>query len=431
MSRPDPNDINELLDRCLMKLQAGQDLETVLAAYPDQQETLRPVLESVMAVWAARGSDTVPVAAMTRSRNKLMKAVYDLKQAPPLPWWRRQPVFLRGAIVPIAVGLVCFSLLFTGIASAQSLPGQVLYPFKLAAEQIVLSLPASPSAQLAREQKYDLRRKDEVETLISKQREQEVDMTGFLMKTADGSGWLLDASPLVIPAAMQESLAVLEGHFVAVHADLMAGGQIDVKSIESRVYLVAGKIQALEAARLQVGDIWFGIGPETQIGGVLNLGTQVEINVTRLSDESYFALRVTAAGSSSAVEPTQPKRKNTVTVEPVESIATEVEIQPQDTSEAPALPKATAAEPTEKPESSSTPVQRRTPQASRTPRPENTQEPTQPPDNNNNNNNNHHPDPTATPAHSENGGSHATRTPEHQDQGPAQHTPDPTQKSND
>ena len=166
MSRLDPNLTNEILERCLRELQAGQDIEGVLNLYPAYKDDLRPILEAMQAVWAAKGSDTVPVAAMARSRAKLMKAVYELKQAPPQSWWQRQFVFMRHAMIPVVTALVCFGMLFTGLASAKSLPGQALYPVKIAAEQAVLSLPASPSTQLAREENYDARRKGEVEELI-------------------------------------------------------------------------------------------------------------------------------------------------------------------------------------------------------------------------------------------------------------------------
>ena len=181
MSRPDPDDVNNILDQCLMQLQAGAELESILADYPELSQDLRPILEAVVAIMSARGSDTVPVAAMRRSRARLMSITRQLNTLPRPAWWKVQWTLFTGrlwrarALMISLAGLVLIaSLIWTGLASAQALPGETLYPVKIAAEQIGLSISATSSDRLQREENYDLRRKEEVEALIIQNREEEV-----------------------------------------------------------------------------------------------------------------------------------------------------------------------------------------------------------------------------------------------------------------
>jgi hypothetical protein len=72
----------KLFEICLLRLQSGETLEAILAENPEHSDDLRPVLESVIAIWNTRGSDTVPVAAMFRSREQLLNARRNFKAEP-------------------------------------------------------------------------------------------------------------------------------------------------------------------------------------------------------------------------------------------------------------------------------------------------------------------------------------------------------------
>lgn len=405
MSRLDPNVLNEILERCLIKLQAGQGIETVLDEYPACKDSLRPVLEAMQAVWTSRGSDTVPVAAMTRSRNKLMKAVYDLKQAPPQPWWQRQFGFMRHVMIPVVTVLVCFGLLFTGIASAQALPGQALYPVKLAAEQLALSLPASPSAQLAREENYDARRKDEVEELIDQQEYEEVHLTGFLNQ-GGSTGWQLDSLEIVIDPQMIDIVTDFDGHFVTVEAELLPNRQMKVESIEARVYMIVGRVQKLEPERVQVEDIWIQIGPETNVIGALEFGVQVEVTVTRISNDGYMAVKIIPVGLAKSDASHGLQKKKSTQTEEIKLA------EPVVKTEEPAS--VDAEEDFDEPEVTPTVINTRVPWPTRTRLPENHESPSVTPETENNPTDNDSPAETETPKDEEED-SHSTSTPDYDD----------------
>jgi hypothetical protein len=301
MSRLASNSLDDVLDRCLLKLQAGENLENVLAEYPELADELRPVLETVVALINARGSDTVPIAAMARSRARLMKTAQQIKFSAPLPWWQRTLVFARRSLVPISAAVTCAALVLTGMASAKSLPGQALYPVKRAAEQISLSLPASATDTLSRQVSYDQRRLDEVDQLISEKDEQEVELSGFL--TSDSLGWKIDSIALIVPTGLTSQAQANAGRYVSIHGDVLADGRITLKSISQRLYTFSGRISAQQARRIAVSDIWISLDASTEVFVDLRLDAQVRVTVTRLP-EGYLAVSIAPASGSTDALPT-------------------------------------------------------------------------------------------------------------------------------
>ena len=289
-------DLNWVFDQCLVKLQNGASLESVLAEYPEWKQELRPVLEAVLAVWESRGSDTVPVAAMTRSRERLQEDAQRRRAVAPREsafqrWFRS----LRMATVPAVLLLVTIGLGLTGLASVQALPGQPLYPVKLAAERFTLSLPASASQRLAREETYDIRRNEEVETLMHQQREQEVYFTGYLSRGED-LAWRVDHMVVEVPADLVESLTSKLGRYVYVHADLMPDGRMVVEWVEDRVYTISGRVQEVDGLRFRIDGIWVDLTEDTAMQGETRVGADVIVSVVRLSDDSLMAVNVRVGG---------------------------------------------------------------------------------------------------------------------------------------
>jgi hypothetical protein len=323
MSRLLPADLNEILDQCILRLQAGEILESILADYPAMTADLRPALETVTAIWSVRGSDTVPVAAMMRSRAGLINATHRLNTVPRPSIWRVRWILFSGflsrtrpVLVPMAGIILIASLLFTGLASAQALPGEPFYPVKIAAEQIRLSLAGSPSDRLKQEETYDLRRKEEVEALITQNREEEVYITGFLTQ-ADTLEWQIDEIKISIPAEMIPDAQQLKDHYVYLHADLLPHGEMVAEWFEPRVYLITGRISTLEPQRVLVGDVWLQLDQSSQVPQLLQMGQTVRASVTRIQGDVLVALKIEVIGQ--APTPTATMIEPSETVEPGET----------------------------------------------------------------------------------------------------------------
>jgi hypothetical protein len=294
-------DLNWVFEQCLVKLQGGASLESVLAEYPEWKKELRPVLEAVLAVWESRGSDTVPVAAMTRSRERLGEEVQRRRAVAPkrslVPRW----IFtLRMVTVPAVLLLVTIGLALTGLASVQALPGEPLYQVKLAAERISLSLPASASQKLAREETIDHRRSEEVESLIQQQREQEVFFSGYLTRSAD-QVWRVDQMVVEVPADLADNLSHHLGRYVYVHADLMPHGRMVLELVEDRLYQINGTIQAVDGMRLRIDGIWVDLSPDSVTAITPQVGMNVTISVVRLVDDHLLAVAL-APGNQQPME---------------------------------------------------------------------------------------------------------------------------------
>lgn len=286
-------ELNRVFEDCLARLQHGASLEDVLQKYPEWKAELRPVLEAMLALWEARGSDTVPVAAMRRSREHLLEEAQRRRAVEPPPgfwvrWFRKASVFS----VPAVVFLVVLGLFLTGWASVKALPGEALYPVKLAAEQITLNLSSSPVQRMELEDAYNLRRAEEVEALIQRKRQQEVTFTGYLTQEGDQT-WRINGIPLDVPSTLEEGLRDLAGSYVYVRGTSTQDGHFVLERADSWFYTLTGKVQAVQDGRLQMNDLWVTLNPEVVGNQRLEVGQEVVVSVIRLADRGLLAVKIT------------------------------------------------------------------------------------------------------------------------------------------
>ena len=116
--------LHDAFEVCLSALATGAKLDACLALYPDLSEELRPLLVTAQRARQA-GNREVPVAAVNRSRAKLIARAGELRPQPkPLFNFLSFP---RLALITLAVVLVFF-LSINGliVVSAKSLPGDTL-----------------------------------------------------------------------------------------------------------------------------------------------------------------------------------------------------------------------------------------------------------------------------------------------------------------
>jgi len=294
-------ELNRVFEDCLARLQHGASLEEVLQKYPEWREELRPVLEAMLALWESRGSDTVPVAAMRRSREHLLEEAQRRRAVEPPPsFWVRWLRKTSGFIVPAVVFLVVLGLFLTGWASVKALPGEAFYPVKLAAEQITLNFSASPSQRMELEDAYNLRRAEEVEALIQRRRKQEVTFSGYLTEEGDHT-WRINGIPLDVPSTLKDGLANLAGSYVDVRGSSTQDGHLMLEWAEPRVYTLTGKVQAVEGERVRVAGLWVTLEPKVVGNQRLDVGQEAEVSVIRLADRSLLAVKITlkAGGNNS------------------------------------------------------------------------------------------------------------------------------------
>lgn len=141
------SDIENILDLCLEKIRTGVPLDKVLAEYPEQAAELKPLLLVAARVEAAPrpepGADAAYPALL-----QVLKHLPGRGGPGVLSWWNRlfrpQFVFARAMSLVLIFALLSWSAV--GV-SANTLPGDLLYPVKLAAEQVQFALTVRPEGK--------------------------------------------------------------------------------------------------------------------------------------------------------------------------------------------------------------------------------------------------------------------------------------------
>lgn len=149
-----------LLDQCLRDIQSGKaTLEGCLDQYPEQREELEPLLNLAMRLQSVE-KISAPKEFRNASKARLMRflAGYNTSKsrrvqtqhrssrpgvASKNPSWLN--IFSSRALIPVIVTLLIVVILAGGVftVSAQALPGETLYPAKLFAENVRLSISSS------------------------------------------------------------------------------------------------------------------------------------------------------------------------------------------------------------------------------------------------------------------------------------------------
>lgn len=165
-------DLDLILDDCLARLAQGETPAAVLARYPGQAAQLEPLLQA-----AARLQGETAPAPSVRFKAQARAQLYAHMQAHPRS--SRQPLLRFSPALRLASALATLLLAFTltGTALAQSaLPGQGLYSWKLASEQLWRAVSPDPvSVELA----LAGRRVDEALAVASDAAAQEIALRGY------------------------------------------------------------------------------------------------------------------------------------------------------------------------------------------------------------------------------------------------------------
>ena len=158
-------EFNNTLDECLERLLVkSETIEQCLQSYPEQASELKPLLE--MALAAKQASDIQPQAEFkARARYQFQAALVEAtspKSRPVFGWLPRW-----ATVLTIVLGLLLIGS-GTVLAAGYSMPDSPLYPVKLAAEQVQLTLTPSTTAKAELHVKLADRRVIEIIYLANK-----------------------------------------------------------------------------------------------------------------------------------------------------------------------------------------------------------------------------------------------------------------------
>ncbi|MGQ0602692.1 MAG: DUF5667 domain-containing protein [Anaerolineales bacterium] len=163
------SDFELALDQSLHQMADGLSVEECLARFPQYADELHPLLEAAgHAATGLRAGEPLPPPNLARGRARVL-------QAARAPQTRPGVLILRWAAAFAFVMVLVFGV---ASASAQSIPGDVLYPVKRAIEAAQLALTGNLNARLRLEAEHNARRQSEVRELIRLKREAIVEFEG-------------------------------------------------------------------------------------------------------------------------------------------------------------------------------------------------------------------------------------------------------------
>jgi hypothetical protein len=167
-------DLTSSLAKCLDGMTRTDDIEATLGEFPERAEELRPLVRTAALV--RRYYDTPlesPPGGLRAGRAQLLaEAAQYRKKAASRPVHPREQRAGRRFLLKFATALLAAVIALvsvsTGVAWAakDSLPGETLYPVKLASEDLQLSLASDPAARVGLSLQFAARRAEEIQAMV-------------------------------------------------------------------------------------------------------------------------------------------------------------------------------------------------------------------------------------------------------------------------
>jgi len=185
--------LENILDACLAESHAGRSrVKECLQRYPDHALALEPLLRQAARL-AVLPLVTMPTDAVDALERRVLSRAADIRAAISrkerlLRWpFRSRPARGRLRRLVLALSLVIALVLastWTLSASASSLPGEALYPLKLAAEKVRLFATVRHEARARLHLAFAERRLGEMQTLLAQNRSVEEGLVDDLVTEA-------------------------------------------------------------------------------------------------------------------------------------------------------------------------------------------------------------------------------------------------------
>jgi len=289
----------DILFECIEDIKAGRSsIEDCLNRYPSAREQLEPLLRIALAI--REPPDVKPSPSFkVKARVWLMDQIHGNQaitkwpwfrygiQAKPIPYIKRFSMSMASVILVIVVAVSALGA-GTAYASQSSLPGDALYPLKLATEQAGMMLLRDDAARAERALSLAERRMGEMEALAEEGRSQDLDLAvekyGYalnmalsMMERAGGMGPATGNITARVAEATSRHLSVLDevwdmvpneargaivysrnisetGHFHALAAlarnNTVRAAEMNLAAMEGRLNRIRDRVQNAEAVQI-------------------------------------------------------------------------------------------------------------------------------------------------------------------------------------
>lgn len=265
--------LEDALEACLQSLGRGDSVDGAVAAFPELADELRPLLQAAQAA-TSLASSGVSRHALVRSRTRLLQRAAAIEPVRRRSLW---PALAR----PALASLVAASALFfggAGLAAAQSLPGDSLYPAKLVAQDVMLRLAASPKTRLSLEERYAEQRIDEVERLLALGRVAPVVFTGLVQEASTNGFQVSEISVRQSPETVVVG-DVRKGTSAKVRGLTQTDGTVLAEEVRLVGYDLFGVVDLIRPEAWVVAGTTLALTPGSVIEPGLAVGDFVHVHV--------------------------------------------------------------------------------------------------------------------------------------------------------
>lgn len=366
-------ELYSLFENCLARLNTGEDLETILAQYPQHAAELRPLLTAALKARKPGGLLRIPASAQIDSRTRFLAEAHR-RQSRPKSFFPR--LSFAGALLSSLV-LLFAGIFGTSFASADTIPGETLYPVKRVVEQAQLALTTNQGSRLNLEEEFDRRRVAEAEELEQKGLTESVKVAGRLEVLSDET-WTVAGLKLNLTPEQVAIARTLTGSYIEVIGQIRGEDGIEVESLELRLFTFSGTLEAIQDNEWTVSGVKVLMMEFTQITGEPQVGKRVDLTTLHYDEDYFLALTVRVTGGSSSNEPKETNKSGKNSDKPV--ITDSVNDQLEATKVPTKTPEPKESESTREPEETKRPDSDGENKVTETPKPTETRQPTETPD---------------------------------------------------
>lgn len=291
--------INAAFDVCLSAIATGVPPEQCLQLYPELAADLRPLLVTVKAAQTLGSEHAVPGIVQNRSRARMLAQAAKLRQSKrrPRSAWLGvgAPRLLYTALALIFV----FALSFSSLAgvSAKSLPGDALYPVKLAAENVRMQLAPNIEKRHEIEIETNHRRAEEVQALINLNRVELVSFDGRL-EMITPEGWVVDGIRVVPDPNIHMIGNIQVGDLIEVEGHTQPDGKIVALEIHLRYFELVGEVEQINSRSWKIAGVEIKTIPGTQYSPSTRTGDPALALVYSADDGNLYAHAITQIPAS-------------------------------------------------------------------------------------------------------------------------------------
>lgn len=305
--------LHDALEVCLQALATGVEPEACLSLYPDLAVELQPLLQAALDMQSLR-TETIPKQTYARSRAAVLAKVNDLEHQPDTASrkiWGMPRFALAGLAFVLGLVLGGWGLLE---ASAETIPGDTLYPVKRAAESIHWNFVPEWEVRDDLEDRLQKRRIEEVETLLALDRVGRVTFEGTLLEQS-GNQWNVDDITVVLTPETTITGQIAVGAVIRVRGETQPEGWVKATELSLRRFEFTGFVEEISPEHWIVSRTELLINEQTILGKGLGLGDLVVAFVEAQEGEGLVATRITGIRLPSPTPPVGPPTPDSPTPE--------------------------------------------------------------------------------------------------------------------